>query len=137
MPMYRFEGMAASGSAVTGKIDAANEADAQRELRARGYIGAGAAGPDANGGFGGGAAGFTSLLNSAWNRAVDKAKEFAEDEHCCFCKEITVVLVLSGSVNNKNDEASLKVLGAFCDKSLGSGLCRKAKIPVARTGGGR
>jgi hypothetical protein len=36
--MYRFEGMAASGCAVTGKFDAANEADAQRELRARGYL---------------------------------------------------------------------------------------------------
>jgi len=38
MPAYRFEGMDASGSAVTGQIDAANEADAQRELRARGYF---------------------------------------------------------------------------------------------------
>ena len=38
MPAYLFEAMDASGSEVRDQIDAANEADAQRELRARGYF---------------------------------------------------------------------------------------------------
>ena len=38
MPAYNFEAMDASGSEVRDQIDAANEADAQRELRARGYF---------------------------------------------------------------------------------------------------
>jgi len=38
MAVYHFEGMDGSGSEVTGNVDAANEADAQRELRERGYF---------------------------------------------------------------------------------------------------
>src|SRR5205809_5866248 len=38
MPIYRFEGMDASGSEVQDRIDAASEADAQRQLSARGYF---------------------------------------------------------------------------------------------------
>src|SRR5512137_1831088 len=38
MPKYCFDGMDSSGSVVTDQIAAANEADAQRQLRARGYF---------------------------------------------------------------------------------------------------
>ncbi len=38
MPAYLFEAMDASGSEVRDQVDAANEAAAQRELRARGYF---------------------------------------------------------------------------------------------------
>jgi hypothetical protein len=38
MPIYLFEGMTATGSEVKDRIDAANEAEARRQLRARGYF---------------------------------------------------------------------------------------------------
>ena len=38
MPSYHFEGMDASGSPVKDRIEAANQADAQRQLRERGYF---------------------------------------------------------------------------------------------------